>query len=113
MKNKSDKNFLDFVPKISDTLVWKTEENGLVTLELENKGAMNKIAQKLFKKPKVSYIHLDEKGSKVWLLIDGEKSVFEIGENIANDSNCEIKSVLGGLVTFLKTLKNYNFIEIL
>ena len=40
------------------------------------------MAQKLLKKPKISYIHLDERGSFIWLKIDGEKMVdFELNGN--------------------------------
>ena len=45
--------------------------NMLVVLDIENTGAFNKLAQKLFGKPRVSHVHLDEFGSFVWKCIDG------------------------------------------
>ena len=52
MKNKQ--NVLDFVPvrKIEN---FSTDDSGVITLEIENKGVFNCIAQKLFKKPKITY----------------------------------------------------------
>ena len=49
MKKKNDKNYLEKIPVHPEGIPWKTDENGIVTLETENKGAMNRIAQKLFK----------------------------------------------------------------
>ena len=90
-KKKIDKNYLERIPVHPENIPWKTDENGIVTLEIENKGAMNRIAQKLFKKPKVSYIHLDKTGSFVWLSIDGNKSIYDIAllleENFGNNSH--------------------------
>ena len=81
MKNKktSLQNYLERIPKRAENIKWSADEN-LVTLEIENKGIFNLLAQKLFKKPKVSYIHLDEMGSFVWPHIDGEKNIIELGK---------------------------------
>ena len=72
-------NYLEKIPVKNENIQWKQDENGAVTLEIENTGFFNKIAQKFFKKPKVSYVHLDENGSFLWPLIDGEKSILELG----------------------------------
>ena len=69
-------NYLDKIPVKSERISWKTEEEK-ITLEIENKGVYNRLFQKILKKPKVSYIHLDEIGSRVWPLIDGEKTIFD------------------------------------
>ena len=76
---KQAENYLDKKP-IRAGLEWDTDENGKVTLHVENKGAMNRFAQLVFKKPKVSFIHLEEMGSFIWPLIDGEKNVCRLGE---------------------------------
>ena len=72
-------NYLDLVPQINEGLNWNKDENGIVTLEIENTGLFNRIAQKIFKKPKISYVHLDELGSFVWLLIDGKTNIGDRG----------------------------------
>ena len=64
MKNqKQQKNYLDFVPIKNESIAWSSDNDGLITLEIQNKGVFNRIAQKLFKKPPITYIHLDENGS--------------------------------------------------
>ncbi len=109
---KKDINFLDFVPSINKQLVWKKEENGLVTLEIENKGIFKRITQILFKKPKISYIHLDEKGSRAWLLIDGQKTVLQMGDILEEIENEDKNTAYANLSAFLKTLESYKFIEL-
>ena len=75
---KNSKNFLENKPKKNPNINW-TVKDGKVTLEIENTGFFNKMAQKFFKKPKISYVHLDETGSFVWPLLDGEMNIIEIG----------------------------------
>ena len=75
--NKVKENYLEKIPLKNPEINWTTDDNGIVTLEVENKGIANTIAQKLLKKPKISYIHLDENGSFIWPLIDGEVSLLK------------------------------------
>lgn len=110
-KKKIDKNYLERIPVHPENIPWKTDENGIVTLEIENKGAMNRIAQKLFKKPKVSYIHLDKTGSFVWPLIDGKKSITELGKEVDAHFGEEAHPLYERLATFFSILDSYKFIS--
>ena len=56
MKNKE--NFLQKIPAHNQQIRWSQDDNGIVTIEMQNRGIANRIAQLLIKKPKVSYIHL-------------------------------------------------------
>ena len=78
---KNNKNFLENKPKKNPDINW-TIKDGKVTLEIENNGFFNRIEQKLFKKPKISYIHLDETGSFIWPLIDGETDITDLGKQL-------------------------------
>ncbi len=109
-KKNTEENYLERIPVRSDNLPWKIDENGFVTVEVENKGAMNKIAQKFFKKPKISYIHLDKNGSFVWPLIDGEKSILEIGKSVEKEFGEEANPLYERLAQFFRILENNNFI---
>ncbi len=112
MKNKKQQeNFLDKIPAKSE-IKWDMDENGNVTLHVENKGVMNKIAQLIFRKPKVSYIHLDEMGNFVWPLIDGEKTVFEIGGHVKEHFGDKAEPLYERLSQYIKTLETYKFIQI-
>ena len=111
-KNKIPENYLEKIPVKSDAIGWSKDENGAVSLEIENKGAFNRIAQKFLKKPKVSYIHLDENGSFVWLQIDGEKNILKIGEAVKAHFGDAAEPLYERLAQFVKTLEAYRFITI-
>ena len=110
-KKKIDKNYLERIPVHPENIPWKTDENGIVTLEIENKGAMNRIAQKLFKKPKVSYIHLDKTGSFVWPLIDGKKSISDLAADVDAHFGEEAHPLYERLAQFFRVLDSYKFIS--
>ncbi len=110
MKKKNDTNYLDKIPVRPD-IKWTADENGIVTLEIENKGAMNRLAQKLFKKPKVSYIHLDKNGSFVWQIIDGKKSIADLAPDVDAHFGEEAHPLYERLVQFFRVLDSYKFIN--
>ena len=109
MKNKND-NILDKKPFRNASVAYKTEENGKITLEIENKGFFNKIAQRFFKRPKISYVHLDDMGSFVWPLMDGNKTLEEIGELVEEKFGEEAHPLYPRLAQYLKILESYCFI---
>ena len=110
MKNKTD-NYLERIPKIRRSIDWKINEENLVDLILENKGFMNRVFQKFFKKPKFTYIHLDNLGSFVWKLIDGEKSIVDIGRLLEEGLGDTAEPVYERLAQFFKILESNRFIE--
>ncbi len=110
-KNINSENYLERKPICRKALGWSTDENGNVTLEMENKGVANRIAQKLIKKPKISYIHLDEMGSFIWPLMDGEKDILEIGKYVEEHFGEKANPLYERLSQYFKTLEKYNFIE--
>lgn len=95
MAKKQQPNYLDFIPSYREGLRWNVNEEGIVVLEIDNKGIYNRIAQKVFRKPKVSYISLDSYGTYVWQQIDGSRTVYEIAHAVeehfeeAKDSHVE------------------------
>ncbi|MBO5409661.1 MAG: PqqD family protein [Clostridia bacterium] len=108
---KQDSNYLEKIPVRPASIPWSADEKGIVTLEIENKGAMNRIAQKLLKKPKISYIHLDENGSYVWQLIDGKKSITELGKDVDAHFGEKAHPLYERLAQFFKVLDSYKFID--
>ncbi len=66
------------VPLRSESIDWSADGKGLVTITMENRGFFNKALQLLMKKPKRSFICLDEKGSFFWLKADGSHTLEEI-----------------------------------
>ena len=109
MKN-NPKNYLEKIPKRNSVINWNTDDDGVVTLEIENKGVFNRIAQKLFRKPKISYIHLEEIGSFVWPLIDGEKDILELGKELKEHFGEKAEPLYERLSQYFQILENYKFI---
>ena len=102
-------NYLDKIPIRNAKISWTTENN-IVTLEIENKGIFNRVFQLLLKKPKVSYIHLDEMGSFIWTLIDGEKSIFELGKQVEEKFGENANPLYERLVKYFQILDDCKFI---
>ena len=113
MKRKQviHENYLDKVPVHNPAIGWKTDEAGTVTLEIENKGLANRIAQKVLKKPKITYIHLDENGSFVWPLIDGKKSISDLAADVDAHFGEEAHPLYERLAQFFRVLDSYKFIS--
>ncbi len=109
MKKNSKSNYLEKIPVRNKDINWSVDEKGIVTLEIENKGVVNRIFQKLLKKPKKSFIHLDEMGSYVWTLIDGEVNVEKIGEELKEKFGEYAHPVYERLSKYFEILKSYGF----
>lgn len=109
-KNIINQNYLENIPCKNPALDWDTDKNGIVTLSIENKGIANKIAQKFFKKPKISYIHLDDMGSFVWPIIDGEKSITDIAQSVKEHFGDKAEPLYERLAKYFEILKSYGFV---
>ncbi|MEE1127323.1 MAG: PqqD family protein [Acutalibacteraceae bacterium] len=111
-KQKLASNFLDKIPTRNPDIGYTVDEKGVITLEIENKGLFNRIAQKVFKKPKISYIHLDEMGSFVWPIINGEKSISEIGEAVDEHFGEKAHPLYERLAKYFQILESYGFVKL-
>ena len=109
-KNIINKNFLENIPVRNSLIKWSQSDDGKVTLEIENTGFFNSLAQKFFKKPRISYVHLDENGSFVWPIIDGEKNIIAIGESVKEKFGEKAEPLYERLAKFFQILESYNFI---
>lgn len=111
-KKNNSENFLNKKPLRKSEIAWNADENGIVTLEIENKGVFNRIAQKLLGKPKISYIHLDEMGSFVWPLIDGNKDITELGKSVDEHFGEKAYPLYERLAKYFRILESYGFITL-
>lgn len=109
MGNKQTDNYLKLKPKRNEKFSWSVD-NEQVTLEIENKGVWNTIFQKILKKPRISFVHLDEMGSFVWPLLDGEKTILEIGKAVENRFGDKANPLYERLVKYFEILESYHFI---
>lgn len=110
MENKKE-NYLEKKPIKKQGICWHKDESDEIVIEIENKGIFNRIAQKIMKKPKITYIHFDEMGNFIWPIIDGEKTIIEIGENVHEKFADKAEPLYERLAQYFKMLENYGFIE--
>lgn len=114
MKKKKEvisKNYLEKIPMRPAQLEWSADEEGKVSLHIENKGIANRIAQKLLKKPTLSYVHLDSMGSFIWPLLDGEKNIIELGRLVEERFGEKASPLYERLAKYFQILDSYHFLE--
>ena len=110
-RKKAQVNYLDMIPVRAD-LTWHTGEKGIVTLEIENRGVMNTIAQKLFGKPRISYVHLDEMGSFLWPLIDGRQTVCDLADPVKAQFGEAAEPLYPRIAKYFQILDSYHFVRL-
>lgn len=107
---KQKENFLDYIPRHNRLFETRKNKEGHVEIRTENRGFYNRIAQKLFKRPKYSDIELDDFGSFVWRQIDGEKSVYAIGMAVKDEFGEAAEPLYERLSQFIKILHDQHYV---
>ena len=110
-KQKISQNYYESVPHRQENRPWRLKEDGMVEIDMENKGFYHFIAQKFFRKPRVSHISLDRYGSVVWQSIDGGNNVMDIIHIMEKEFPGETDRMLDRVVTYLATLQRSGFIS--
>ena len=112
MKKKKKDNYIERIPVREARYKWDVNDKDEVTIYIENKGPFNFMAQKLLKKPRVSQIHLQGQGNYIWPLIDGERTIYDIGLLVKERFGDEAEPLFPRLIEFMKMLEAYGFIKI-
>ena len=110
MAKQSKENYLDYVPRPNRLFQTSVNEAGHVEILTEHRGFYNKIAQKVFKKPRFSHIELDDLGTFIWNRMDGKKSIFEIGAYVKNQFGEKAEPLYERLSKFMKILHDQHYI---
>lgn len=110
-KMKIDENYLERVPVRRESVEWTLGDDGMVTISIHNKGFFNKIAQIFFKKPKISYVHLEENGSFIWQSLDGERDIIKIGELVRERFGEKAEPLYERLAKYIAMLVDCGFAE--
>ena len=105
-----NENYLDNKPMRNPDFKYTTDDKGAVTIEVENKGLMNRIFQILFKKPKISYVHLDEMGSFIWEYLNGEMTITRLGELVREHFGEKAEPLYERLVKYIQILESCKFV---
>lgn len=111
-KKAISSNYLEKVPSRPEKIAWNADAQGIVSLEVENTGFFNRAAQKLFKKPRISYIHLDEMGSFLWQEMDGRRNIMELGETVKARFGKKADPLYERLAKYVQILDSYGFIDL-
>ncbi len=109
-QNDTSANYLEFIPVPAAGLKYEIVD-GKVTIFQENTGLFNYIAQKLWKKPRVSQIHLDDMGNFIWPLMDGNRDIMAIAALIKEEFGEKAEPLYNRVVQYYKTLVSYGFVE--
>lgn len=104
-------NYLENIPIKNESISYTADENGVVTLEIKNKGILNALCQLILKKPKISYIHLDELGSFAWECADGTKDILTIGKDVKEKFGEKCEPLYERLAQFFKIVESYGFVK--
>lgn len=108
---KVPQNYMDAIISHNPEYKWIEKEDGIVVIDVINKGLFNKIAQKFFHKPKVSHISLDKYGSALWKAVDGSNTVFDIVNIMSDTFPDEKERMLDRVIKFLHTLQVNRFVN--
>lgn len=109
-KKRIDENYLERIPARHPAIEWETDPKGAVTLAIENTGWANRIAQKVFKRPKFSYVHLDEMGTFIWPLLDGKADITALGVKVKEQFGEKAEPLYPRLAKYFQILDSYRFI---
>ena len=104
-------NYLLRIPARHSAIEWKTDDDGTITLMIENTGWANWLAQKLLFRPRYSQIHLDKFGSFVWLTMDGEMNITDIGKQVETEFGEDAHPLYERLARYFQILDSYHFIS--
>lgn len=111
MSKAKDNNLLDYIPSRKSDLGWSQDAEGIVTLHRKNTGFYNRLAQRVFRRPAVSHIHLERYGSFLWLQMDGSRNVRAIAELMKARFSEDIEPLYPRIGQYLRILKNNGFIQ--
>ena len=110
---KSNTEVLNIVYKICDCLEFEVNNNGIVSiLEKQDHKIQNFLRKMKFSIPEYRKIELDEYCSTVFLLIDGNKTVKEIGKSLDEKFGNKVHPLYERLLMFLNHIDvNCKYIE--
>lgn len=109
-KVKTQENYMDYVPKHNQLFPFQKNKKNHIEIKIKNKGIIKKVTQVLLKKPKYTYIELEDMGSFIWEQIDGERTVYDIGLLVKERFGKEAEPLFERLIEYLHILRRNNFI---
>lgn len=108
-KKQREDNFLLYIP-IKKHIDWE-EKGGRVYLIFHHDKLAEKFLRWLVKKPYVSDLELDDIGSSTWKLVDGKRSVYEIGQRLLKQYGESCEPINERLIMYLRHLNKKGWIS--
>ena len=112
MKKRVPGDYLDFVPVHNEGCHYEISAESRVTIYVENKGMFHWMARKLFHRPKTTRIDLDEMGNFIWPLLDGTRTIYQIGIMVRQRFGEKAEPLYERLVLYIRSLKNYGLVRL-
>lgn len=84
---------------------------GRMVLEIENKGAFNTIAQKLFGNPDIRRYIWMTMAHFIWPLIDGRKTVEDIVALVKDEFGEKAEPLYPRIVKYFQIMESYHFVN--
>lgn len=109
-KRKIPANYMEQIPMRDDKHPWRMTVDGMAEVDMEHNGFFDRIAQRVFKKPRTSHIALDKYGTVVWKSMNGENTIADIVQIMEEAFPDETDRMLDRVVTFIITLRHNGFI---
>lgn len=112
MINNND-DVLNIIYKTFDNLEYKVDKDNFVTIIEKQDHKVQKFFRKLkFKIPESKKITLDEYGSWIFLQIDGEKNIKDIGDSLEEKFGDKVHPLYERLLLFLNHIEvNCHYID--
>lgn len=108
----NNEDALKLVFKISDSIEYEVDDKIVTVLEKQDHPIQKFFRKLKFRIPLYKKIKLDEYGSFVFLQIDGEKTVEEIGKNLEEEYGESTHPLYERLLMYLNHIHvNCNYIE--
>ena len=109
----NNEDVLNIIYKISDNLEYEVDEENIVTILMKQDHKVQRFFRKLkFRIPEYKKISLDEYGSWIFLLIDGNRNVKDIGESLEVKYGESVHPLYERLLLFLNHIEvNCHYIE--
>ncbi|MGV8981577.1 PqqD family peptide modification chaperone [Clostridium sp.] len=109
----NNEDVLNIIYKISDSFQYEVGIDNIVTILEKQDHKLQRFFRKLkFRIPEYKKTSLDEYGSCIFLLIDGKKTVKDIGESLEVKYGDKVQPLYERLLLFLNHIDvNCNYIE--
>ncbi|MDO5403017.1 MAG: PqqD family protein [Eubacteriales bacterium] len=108
---KSKKNYLDYIPVKNEEFEWETTDENRIVINRTNNGWMERVTQVLLKRPKVTRIELEEYGTFIWPLIDGERSVYDIAQLVKAEFKDKAEPLYDRLAAYFKSMEENKLVK--